>query len=137
MKPVFVDTAGWAALANQREQHHQQATQLFEQYWKSKTTLITTSAVLSELTALLTSRRVSKPEQVQFIEDINNDTAIQVIFVDIDLDASAWQLWRSRLDKSWTFVDCTSFVIMQKMNITDAITSDQHFEQAGFVRLLK
>jgi predicted nucleic acid-binding protein len=46
-------------------------------------------------------------------------------------------LLSSREDKNWSLVDCSSFVVMQQRNITEALTNDYHFEQAGFVRLLK
>jgi predicted nucleic acid-binding protein len=46
-------------------------------------------------------------------------------------------LYESRLDKDWGLTDCTSFVVMQQRGITEAFTSDRHFEQAGFVRLMK
>jgi uncharacterized protein len=49
----------------------------------------------------------------------------------------ALQLYRSRPDKNWSYVDCTSFVIMQKLGIKEALTADHHFEQAGFTILLK
>jgi predicted nucleic acid-binding protein len=52
-------------------------------------------------------------------------------------EKAAWQLWRSRTDKEWTLVDCTSFILMHGRGLLEAITADHHFEQAGFVRLLK
>ncbi|MFM6058496.1 MAG: hypothetical protein ACKO1I_17670 [Microcystis aeruginosa] len=52
-------------------------------------------------------------------------------------DTLAWTLCKSRIDKAWSLVDCTSFIVMQQMEIQEALTTDQHFEQAGFIRLLK
>ena len=60
-----------------------------------------------------------------------------VVAVDQVLESSAWRLWNARSDKDWTFIDCASFVVMQQQGLTDALTTDHHFEQAGFVRLLK
>jgi predicted nucleic acid-binding protein len=57
--------------------------------------------------------------------------------VDARLDAQAWQLLVDRPDKEWSLVDCASFVVMQNAKLTKALTTDPHFEQAGFVRLLK
>ena len=45
--------------------------------------------------------------------------------------------WESRPDKEWSLVDCASFVVMQQRGLTEVLTTDHHFEQAGFVRLLK
>lgn len=46
-------------------------------------------------------------------------------------------MFRNRTDKNWSLVDCASFVVMRKHGILEALTADHHFEQAGFVRLLK
>jgi len=53
------------------------------------------------------------------------------------LDEEAWSLLKTRLDKNWSLVDCASFVVMQHRKIAEGFTSDHHFEQAGFSRLLK
>ncbi|HUY32314.1 MAG TPA: hypothetical protein VMV69_06000 [Pirellulales bacterium] len=63
--------------------------------------------------------------------------SVEVVTMDVTLDDAAWELWRTRLDKEWSLVDCVSFVVMQQRNLTEALTTDHHFEQAGFVRLLK
>ena len=49
---------------------------------------------------------------------------------------AVWELLKQRLDKNWLQVDATSFIIMQQLGITNALTSDHHFDQAGFIRLL-
>ena len=46
-------------------------------------------------------------------------------------------MFAARPDKDWSLTDCISFVVMQERNIQDALTADHHFEQAGFVALLK
>jgi uncharacterized protein len=62
---------------------------------------------------------------------------VEIVHIDPALDAEAWDLLKARADKEWSLVDCASFVIMQHRGITQALTTDHHFEQAGFVRLLK
>ncbi len=62
---------------------------------------------------------------------------MEIIHIDKTLDAAAWTLLKERLDKEWTLVDCASFVVMQQRDIIEAFTTDHHFEQAGFVSLLK
>jgi uncharacterized protein len=51
--------------------------------------------------------------------------------------SAARELFSARPDKEWSLTDCISFVAMNERNITDAPTSDHHFEQAGFRILLK
>jgi len=59
------------------------------------------------------------------------------VYVDSELDRQAWTLLETRPDREWRLVDCASFAVMQQRGIVEALTSDRHFEQAGFVRLLK
>lgn len=46
------------------------------------------------------------------------------------------ELYEARSDKDWSLTDCTSFIVMQDRGLTDALTGDHHFEQAGFRPLL-
>ncbi|WP_286186696.1 hypothetical protein [Geitlerinema sp. P-1104] len=62
---------------------------------------------------------------------------MQLVRVNQQIENAAWELLKKRLDKNWSLVDATSFIIMQQLEITNALTSDHHFDQAGFVRLLK
>jgi len=62
---------------------------------------------------------------------------VDVVHVDTTLDAQAWQLLVDRPDKVWSLVDCASFVVMRQNRLIESLTTDPHFEQAGFVRLLK
>jgi predicted nucleic acid-binding protein len=62
---------------------------------------------------------------------------VEIVHIDQSLDEKAWQLLASRLDKQWSLVDSASFVIMEDRGMTEALTTDHHFEQSGFVRLLK
>lgn len=54
-----------------------------------------------------------------------------------DLYAQAFKLFSERTDKEWGLVDCVSFVVMRERGITDALTSDDHFRQAGFNALMR
>ena len=135
---VFADTAGWAAVAVPSESQHAAAMAVVRRVLATGGRFITTNLVLAELTALLTRPiRLPKPQQISFLLDLRNDPNIEIVHIDPALDAAAWQLWFARPDKEWSFVDCASFVVMQHRQLTDALTTDHHFEQAGFVRLLK
>lgn len=138
MNDIFVDTSGWANWLNRGQPFHALATQIVSQVRKSGRRLVTTNYVLAGLVALLTSpMRVSKPQQIVHLSAIRLATWVDVLHIDQALDAAAWNLWQSRPDKEWSLVDCASFVVMQQRGLTDALTTDRHFEQAGFVRLLK
>jgi predicted nucleic acid-binding protein len=134
----FVDTSGWAELVDRTLLFHSLAVVAFDEVWNQGGHLITTNLVLIELTALLTSPlRMPKAQQIQLIGDLQSDPSVEIVFIDRLLEAAVWNLWRARADKEWTMVDCASFIIMQQRQLTEEITTDHHFEQAGFVRLLK
>ena len=138
MDDPFADTSGWAAWLDVGDRHHDLAVALVDDFWQRGRRLVTTNWVLAELTALLTSPlRFSKPRQITFLDEIRSDPDIEVVRVTSDIETDAWQLWRTRRDKDWTLVDCASFVVMNRLGLTDAVTADHHFDQAGFARLLR
>ena len=111
---------------------------LVTQAQRSGRPLLTTNLILIELVSVLTSPlRLGRPQQIQFLKDLRSAPWVRVVPIDPALEAAAWQLWESRPDKDWSLVDCASFVLMRQRGLTDALTSDHHFEQAGFVALLK
>lgn len=100
--------------------------------------VVTTNYVLAELSALLhRPLRMSRSQQIIMLDSIRSAQWVEVVHVDPNLDAEAWALFRQHADKQWNLVDCASFVVMRQRGITDALTTDRHFEQAGFRRLLK
>lgn len=134
---AFVDTAGWASLFVSTECYHPQAIAWFSQAREQGRELITTNYVLIELVALLNSPlRVPRPKLFLYVDAIRTAPYVRLIHVDPALDAAAWALLKSRADKTWSLVDATSFVLMQQLGVWEALTPDEHFEQAGFVRLL-
>jgi uncharacterized protein len=120
------------------EPQHQLAMRYFDIAQQRCQSIVTTNYILSELVALFQSPlRLSRTQIVQIIDAIKTSPDIQIMHIDQEIDSSAWNLCKNRLDKSWSLVDCTSFVLMEKFNMIDALTTDRHFEQAGFVRLLQ
>lgn len=76
-------------------------------------------------------------QAIAFLKNLKASPAVEVLHVDAELDSAAWQLLAARPDKAWSLVDCSSFAIMQQQHLSQALTNDHHFEQAGFIRLLK
>lgn len=138
MPELFVDTSGWGHLVDPTQPYHSLAATIYRTVRQQRRKIITTNYVIIELVALLTSPlRVPRPSLIAFIEGLKTSPHIEVIHVDSLLDEQAWQLLKSHQDKAWSLVDCTSFVLMRQRGILEALTTDHHFEQAGFVRLLK
>ena len=59
------------------------------------------------------------------------DSLVEVVSFGPDLASAAVGLYRGRTDKDWSLTDCLSFVVMQRRGISEALTTDRHFEQAG------
>ncbi|UBF28145.1 PIN domain-containing protein [Kovacikia minuta CCNUW1] len=135
---LFADTSGWSCLLVEAEPQHAQAIQCFARARQQGQSIITTNYIIAELVALLhRPLRVPRSKLFQIVDTIKAAPYVQIIHLDETTDATAWELCKNRSDKAWSLVDCTSFVLMQQLGLQEALTTDQHFEQAGFLRLLK
>lgn len=134
---VFADTAGWIHFFDTSQLLHQQAKTLLQHYLAIDSKLITSNYILTEIVALMHKMRWPTNQIVLVCEKIKTSDWVQVVHITPELDEKAWQLLKNRADKQWSLVDCSSFVLMKELNIQEAFTSDHHFEQAGFHRLLK
>jgi predicted nucleic acid-binding protein len=137
MNEIFVDTSGWANLVDVLQEFHADTKSIYEAAKQDGSRLVTTNYVITELVALMTSPlRISRNRSIAFVDSIKSSSLVNMVHLNEELDAKSWELLKNRVDKNWSLVDCSSFVIMEKINIRDALTTDHHFEQAGFVRLL-
>jgi predicted nucleic acid-binding protein len=134
MKTVFADTFVWLALVHPKDAWHDRAKEFLDTF---SGRLVTTDWVLMELGDALAGTEMGRKEFVSLRADLQNDPDVTIISSDTDLLEKAIALYHARLDKLWSLTDCTSFVVMQNEKITKALTGDHHFEQAGFVALLK
>ena len=73
---------------------------------------------------------------INTLDDLRNDEDVEILSINSDLFSTAFNFYSSRIDKEWGLTDCISFVVMKKQKLTDALTADHHFEQAGFKALL-
>ena len=138
MNEVFADTSGWANAFVKTEPYYTKASTLVKQWQQYNCRVVTTNYVLSELIPLLTVRlRVPRERGLRYIETLRSVDWIEIVHIDEVLDQEAWKLLAERLDKQWSLVDAASFVVMRERGISEALTTDRHFEQDGFIRLLK
>ncbi|MDB9311853.1 type II toxin-antitoxin system VapC family toxin [Spirulina sp. CS-785/01] len=136
MTEVFLDTSFTIALSSITDQYHQKAVKLARQIEANKVRLVTTEAILLEIGNAL-SRRQYRNAAIQLLESLEADPNVEIILLTKDLYMAALTLFKQRNDKEWGLVDCVSFIVMQNRGITDALTADTHFQQAGFQALLK
>ena len=130
---MFLDTSGLLCYMNKKEPQHQQARQILN---NTKEKLLTHSQVLSELVALAFVRRFSRTAALDFVTQIVDDPEIETVWIDEGIHREAMHLLGVRQDKAYSLCDAISFILMRRVGITDALTTDRHFEQEGFVRLL-
>ncbi len=133
---VFVDTSGWAYLADRHDPFHQRVHSAYRRILAAKRRLVTTNCVIAELIPLLDSRtRITRPQILAFVDSLKAAPFLDITHVDVALDAAAWGLLKARRDKEWSLVDAASVVVMRQLGLSEALTTDHHFAQAGFVRL--
>jgi uncharacterized protein len=130
---LFLDTAFIQALLNPRDDYHNQAKQLFPRIRAASKVWIT-EAIFAEVGNALSA--LNRNGAVQFIQQCYCTENIRAVSVDTALLMQALDLYQSRSDKTWGLTDCISFVVMQQQNLTDAVTADRHFVQAGFRALM-
>jgi predicted nucleic acid-binding protein len=128
---VFVDTVAWIALLNVSDALHARAQQVMSALRQQKVRLVTTEFVLLEVADALSAPTI-RVQTVAFINGLRQLSILQIVPVSPTLFADGWTLYSQRHDKEWGLTDCTSFVVMTQKQITQAFTSDHHFEQAGF-----
>ena len=133
MKTVFADSFYFFALVNDRDPAHAKSLAFLRTY---SGRLLTTAWVLTELGDGLT-QPANRPAFLQTLRTLQNDPNVVIVAFEEALFEAGVALFSQRRDKTWSLTDCISFVVMQREGITDALTGDHHFEQAGFRALFK
>ncbi|MFL5691150.1 MAG: type II toxin-antitoxin system VapC family toxin [Ktedonobacteraceae bacterium] len=133
---LFVDTSGWAYYLDRTDSLNSVIVTLVRQAVIKRRRLVTTNYIITELVALLSSRYHNPRQQViKAINAIKMDASVEVVHIERTIDDEAWALLEARLDKEWSLVDASSFIVMQRFGLVEAITTDHHFTQAGFTRI--
>jgi uncharacterized protein len=133
---VLLDSAGFLALWDTRDEHHAAAVALQEELTRMRRHFLTTDYVVDETATLLLVRH-SHAAAVDFLDTIERSEALRLEWIGPDRFHAASALFRKHADKEWSFTDCVSFATMRELRIRDAFTTDHHFKQAGFVPLLR
>ena len=130
---MLIDTSGLLCLLDVRERHHTASTGFYD----AAVERLTHDYVLAEFITLATARGVPRERGLGFAHSLLATPQVEIVWVDESLHQEALVFLRARLDKTWSLCDAVSFLLMQQRGIMHALTTDAHFEQAGFVRLLK
>jgi predicted nucleic acid-binding protein len=135
MTRVFLDTSYAVALASPRDHHHSKAVELAGRLERWGSQMVTTRAILEIGNSL--SKLRYRPSGVALLESLGTDPWVEILPLSEDLYQRGFEMFRRRHDKEWSLVDCMSFVVMQDRRLQESLTTDEHFEQAGFRALLR
>lgn len=129
---MLLDTSGLLCLFHRDESQHREAIRLYA----TATKRLTHSYILAEFIPLAHVRGLPRQTTLRFSEECLSDPSIEVIWVDSELHHEALELLQTRRDKTYSLCDAVSFTLMRQRNIDEALTTDRHFSQENFVRLL-
>jgi len=129
---LFLDTSGLLCIHDQDDFRNAQAIEIFT----AARFLLTSNYVLAEFVPLSQTRGKDRQETISFINDLLEIPRLELIWVDENLHNQAMELLANRLDKNYSLCDAVSFVLMRERGIIEALTTDKHFKQEGFIKLL-
>jgi predicted nucleic acid-binding protein len=132
---VFVDSVAWIARVNTRDALFAATRRVFNSLERQRAMLVTTEFVFLEVADALSSPPL-RARSVAFLNGLRQHRNLEIVPVSGQLYNAGWTLYGQRPDKEWSLTDCISFALMTERGLTDAFTSDHHFEQAGFLKLL-
>ena len=132
MNVLFADSFYYLALLNPDDAAHAEAVELARSL---RCRDVTTAFVIIEIADAMGSAR-QRGNVLALLENLGSDPNLDIVPPTQDLYEAGLDLYARRPDKDWSLTDCISFAVMMRYDITDALTADRHFQQAGFNALL-
>jgi len=132
MRRWFADSFFLIAVLSKRDRSHGRCLSILRELW---TEIITTDWVLLEVADAMAPRS-SREQCLALLDLLNSHPRVTIVQASHEHFQKGLDLYASRPDKDWPLTDCISFVIMQEQGISEALTGDRHFIQAGFRALL-
>jgi uncharacterized protein len=130
MKSVFVDTSAFVALRNSSEAEHESARSALRELIAEGAALFTSNYVFAETyTALMV--RVGRGEAIAWGQRFHAGGAIDLVHLDRPTEVRAWEILEQHEDKRWSYVDATSFALIERDGGSEAFAFDAHFAQRG------
>ena len=128
MDRLFVDTSAWFAFVNARDPDHDAVREVLRQF---EGRLVTSNYVFDE-TVTLCRYRLGHPAAMQVGAALLDPDVVDHLRVETNDALAAWRLFGQRPDKEYSFTDCTSFVLMRRLPLDQAVALDDDFAQEGF-----
>ena len=130
-RKVFADSSALYAFVDKRDAHHAAASQLVSELLRSGRLLLTSDYVVAEAVNLANARGGRLVAQ-RVLDLIDQSAGIQIEWIGPARFAAAKMFFRKHADHGYSFTDCASFVLMRELRLTEVLTTDRHFQQAGF-----
>jgi predicted nucleic acid-binding protein len=134
-RKIFVDTWAWYALIDRSDTDHKTAKTVNTRLINQGHTFVTTNFVLSESLTLI-RYKMRHDIAVRFWEttrQLDKSGLVEIVRVNQAHEERAWKIFRHYIDQDFSFTDCTSFAVMQELQLSRAFTRDHHFMTMGFI----
>lgn len=128
---LFVDTSAWFAYANRRDREHAAVRDVLR---RRGVRLVTSNFVFDETVTLCRSR-LGHAAAARVGEVLRDNPTIDLVRLSADDEARAWELFLARADRDYSFTDCTSFVLVRRMQLDRCLALDDDFAREGFAIL--
>jgi predicted nucleic acid-binding protein len=123
---TFADTSAWYATVDPNDPNHEVA----RLFMLARPRLVTTNFVIDE-TITLVLKRLDYTRALRLGEQLWSGQLARIIYITRTDQQAAWQFFKRYSDKEFSFTDCTSFVVMERLGLTHAFAFDEHFSQTG------
>ena len=134
-REAFLDTSILYALIDRKDAHHGAAREAVERLLQNQRRLLTTDYIVTE-TVNLANARAGHHVGVRILDLMEQTSGVRIEWVGSLRFEAAKALYRRHTDHRYSFTDCTSFIVMRELKLSDALTTDRHFGEAGFRMLL-
>ena len=130
---MLLDTSGLLCFFDDKDFRNTTAARFIE----TADIRLTTSYVLAEFIPLCQARGLNRKRTLEFVETLLKNPLIEIVWIDENLHHRGFTLLQNRIDKNYSLCDAVSFIIMRERGLTEALTTDKHFAQEGFIKLLE
>jgi predicted nucleic acid-binding protein len=134
-REIFLDTSGLYALVDRKDAHHPAAREVVERLLRAGRRFVATDYILAE-TVNLANARSGTRVAVRVLDLMEQSAGIRIEWVAQSRFDLTKAFFRKHADHDYSFTDCTSFVVMRELRLSQALTTDRHFPEAGFEALL-
>lgn len=134
-REIFADTSGLHALIDKNDASHAAARGVVDKYLRSGRRLVVTDYVIDESVTLAKARGGARLAE-RVLDLVEQSQGIRIEWIGPERFAATRTFFRRHADHAYSFTDCSSFVVMRELGLTQALTTDRHFLEAGMEVLL-